>query len=432
MAEAANATSSPDFTARQFNPTQPNLVGSSFSIVWSTAMTRNSLYASPEKYRATTVATAYQYDKFLFPNGQILCDVGPLGPDLDAYCKTHFQRSWPAVILEIECSLAERLRGVEKRLPALEALLIDGQAPETLRPVFQDIIDTLSELVEHGCLNAQMRLGLLYLSIGRYFEPDDKAQRRGVEAILGAQRNGHPNAAFTLGDHYVEKGSLEDAFRFYKMGDQQGCAVCCYQLGQFAEYGFGEGAENLHAAFEFYKRSSKNFYPPATVRMIEMIMENEDSFMIAQSPIHLLTQAMDMGCAEAMLLLAQIYERGGMFGREPWLAASLFRRAAVAGNPSAQLKLGQILDGSDLVALPLAEDIEESIEWYYRVITDQNKSEVRGLAHMYLGRIYFRMRDFGSAQLQYEAAAALGVTDAEVMVKLVRDADDEFFGQELD
>lgn len=104
---------------------------------------------------------------------------------------------------------------------------------------------------------------------------------------------------------------------------------------------------------------------------------------------------------------------------------SLYRRAAVAGNSVAQLKLGQMLDGSDPVALPLAQDIHEAIEWYCRVTTDQNKPEVRGLAHMYLGGIYFRMRDFGGAQLQYEAAAALGVTDAEVMEKLVRDADDE-------
>lgn len=390
-------------------------------------MTSNILCASPEKYRATTVSTAFRYDKFLFPNGQILCGVRLLGPDLDAYCKTHFQRSWAEIMLDIECNLAGRLRGVEKRLPTLEKLLMDGQSPETLRLVFQDVIDTLTELVEHGCLDAQMRLGLLYLSMGKYFEPDDQAQRRGLKEILGAQRDGHPKAAFTLGDHYVERGNLKDAFRFYKMGEQQGCAVCCYQLGQFAENGFGEGPENPHVAFELYKRSSQNFYPPATVRMVEMIMENEDAFTIKESPIHLLIQAMDMGSDEALFLLAQIYEGGGSIRREPWQAASLYRRAAVAGNSAAQLKLGQILDGSDLGVLPIAQDVQEAIEWYRRVTADPNKPEARGMAHMYLGCIYFRMRNFEGAQLQYEAAAALGVTDAEVMVKLARDADDEAF-----
>lgn len=355
-------------------------------------MTSNILSVSPAKYRAPTVTTAYQHDKFLLPNGQILCGVGHVGPDLDAYCKAHFQRSWVEVILEIESSLAERLRGIEKRLPALEALLTDGQSPETLRPVFQDIIGTLSALVEHGCLDAQMRIGLLYLSIGEYFAPDGQAQKRGLEEILHAQRNGHPNAAYTLGDYYVEKGCLDDAFRFYQMGHQQCCGVCCYQLGQFAEHGFVGSPKDLHRAFDLYKCSSKNFYPPATVRMVEMLMEHGDVFSIPESPIHLLTQAMDMGCDEAMFLLAQIYERGGPFIREPWLAVSLYRRAAMAGNSAAQLKLGQILDGSDFASLPLAEDIQEAIEWYYRVTTDQNNPEVRGCAHMYLGKpLYGRL-----------------------------------------
>jgi hypothetical protein len=68
----------------------------------------------------------------------------------------------------------------------------------------------------------------------------------------------------------------------------------------------------------------------------------------------------------------------------------------------------------------------------FKIGGDRSQSETHGYFRPSLGRIYFGMQDFGSAELHYEAAAALGIIDAEVMVKLARDADDESFGQQLD
>jgi TPR repeat protein len=372
---------------------------------------------SPAQFRPTSYEIAL-YDRLKLPNGLRVGEVTKDISSLELYCQSHFSLDWISVKYEAILALSDRVFHVENQLPALEALLAAGQPPDSLRSVFCQILETLDELLSDGSLNAQLLIGMAHFRIGHFFDPEH-SESNGAEALDEAIRLGNKNGFFLLGDRYLATGKVQKAIDTYREGSEQGCSVCCYQLAQLIECGAGSLTKNAHAAFTLYRRAYEANYPPAGVSMVRLWLQSTEALPLPGEPALIVSDLMDMKCSGATMLQAELHERGGEGQYLPMSAISLYRCAAVQGDPAAQLKLASILSGSYQGELSMTPDENEAIQWYERVcgLTDCPPSLLRQ-AHMELGSLLMWRKMYEAAASIFYTAVQLGAPEAVQLQKL--------------
>jgi TPR repeat protein len=372
---------------------------------------------SPAQFRPTSYEVPL-YDRLKLPNGLRVGEVTKDIARLELYCQSHFSLDWISVKYEAILALSDRVFHVENQLPALEALLAVGQPPDSLRSVFCQILETLDELVSDGSLNAQLLIGMAHFRIGRFFDPEH-SESNGAEALHEAIRLGNKNGFFLLGDRYLVTGKVQEAIDTYREGSEQGCSVCSYQLAQLIECGAGSLTENVHAAFTLYRQAYEANFPPAGISMVRLWLRSTEPLPLPGEPTLIVSDLMDMGCKGATMLQAELHEYGAEGRYLPVSAISLYRCAAVQGDPAAQLKLASMLSGSYQGGLPISRDENEAIQWYERVcgLTDCPPSLLRQ-AHMELGSLLMWKKIYDVAASNFYIAVQLGVPDAVQLQRL--------------
>ncbi|MNE32566.1 Sel1 repeat protein [compost metagenome] len=263
-------------------------------------------------------------------------------------------------------------------------------------------------LVSDGSINAQLLIGVAHFSIGRYFS-SGQAERKGLEAIREAIRLGSTTGYFLIGDLFLEAGKVDDAIGAYEEGLKQGCSVCCYQLAQLTEKGVGSIVKDVQAAFKLYRRAYHENYPPAAVGMVRLWLRSTDELPLPFEPTVIIEEAQESGCSGASMLLAELHEFGYGARFRPVSAVSLYRCAAIQGDPDAQAKLADMLAGSSLSELPIIQDENEAQEWYLRICESvDNSPKNRAYAHMELGRLLMWKKKYFKAAHHFFNANQLG------------------------
>jgi TPR repeat protein len=375
----------------------------------------------------------YEFDSPLYyrltlPNGQRVGDISNDPLEIERYCQAQFRQGWLPLKFAALQALSARLSQIEGRISPLKALLNAGQPASTLRPVFHQIIDSLQTLVADGSLNAQLLMGAVQLSIGCYFSSglDD---RKGRDAVREAIRLGNPHGYFLLGDCFLEAGKVDDAIGAYEEGLSQGCRVCCYQLAQLTENGSGSIVRDVQAAFTLYRRAYHESYPPAAVGMVRLWLRSSEELPLPGEPTVIIEEAQASGCDGATLLLAELHESGEGGRFRPASAVSLYRCAAIQGDPDAQVKLADMLADSSLSELKITTDENEAQEWYLRVCAaDENSQRIRTHAHMELGRLLMWKKEYFKAAHHFFNAYQLGDASAGELQRLCEqqsDAEDQ-------
>lgn len=369
---------------------------------------------SPTQFRPFQIDTPL-YDRLLLPNGRRVGEISTDHEEINEYCLANFNESWHSLRFSALSVLADRLNEIQGRIPPLQALLEAGQPSDTLIPSFGHISEALQALANDGSIEALVILGMFQLSVGHHFMPG-RGLSKGRKTIREAIRLGSTCGHVLLGDSYLEAGEAEKAAGAYTEGYNQGCSVCCYQLAKLHEKGAGPIPRDQLLAFKFYRCAHENNYPPAAVAMVRLWLRSAEILPLPCDPTVLAEDAFASGCDGAGTLLAELYEVGDGARSNPLLAVSLYRCAAIQGDPEAQIKLADMLAGISHSDLPVAPDKNEAEQWYLRICgTSGLSSDLSSRAYFEMGKLLMWRRDYEGATHFFYKACQLGCAEASTL-----------------
>lgn len=211
-----------------------------------------------------------------------------------------------------------------------------------------------------GYLPAMNYLGYRLLSGEVSALGSDAAE--GLRWLEKAATAGDVKAASNLGwllteGKYVERDYSKAAFWLGRAASE-GLAVAQSMLGDLYRDGLGVDRDSLKAD-SLYSMAFENGLPDAAYKKADLNAGRYDSlsaegllkegryYYLRNAPslgVKLFYKAADMGNAEAMALLGDAYTRAIGVPYDHNLSLLYYTRAALAGNPSAQFVIGELLD----------------------------------------------------------------------------------------
>lgn len=261
-------------------------------------------------------------------------------------------------------------------------------------------LEELKEKAEGGDIAAMNYIGYLLLSGDEDTERDPAA---GLAWLIKAASLGDAKAASNLGWLYTE-GDLvgrdeAEGARWLKIAAGKGLPVAQSLLGDL--YRDGRGVErDTVTADSLYRQALRHGLRDAGYRLYALHADEypgmlpEDqleegrfyfSHGVPSEGVKLFYMAADKGSAEATAMLGEAYARGEGVPYDYDLSLKYYAEAAVAGNPSAQFVIGELLEifPDSLKNTEVAGDMPDDPGYWY------------------------------------EKAAAAGVTDAETATRLL-------------
>lgn len=199
-------------------------------------------------------------------------------------------------------------------------LLVSGS--EGVEPNVEEGLRWITLAAEEGDVKAASNLGWLYIE-GEFLQRD---LEQGVKWLSKAADAGLPVAKSILGDLYLEgKGLPQDSL----------AADSLYR--EAFEGGLGD------AGFKLYALNADSYARLAPSEMVEV----GKYYYLRSAPsegVKLFYLAADDGNATAMTLLGDAYTRGIGVPYDHALSLKYYVAGAMAGNPSAQFVLGELLE----------------------------------------------------------------------------------------
>lgn len=218
---------------------------------------------------------------------------------------------------------------------------------------------SLVEQAEAGDLEAMNYLGYLLLSGGEGMERDVDA---GIAWIVKAAGAGDVKAASNLGWLFVEgevvERDYEKGLRWLGEAAGKGLPVAQSLLGDLYRDGKGVAPDTLRAdslyreafdrgladaGFKLYALNAERY---ASLEPEEMVATGR-YYYLRSAPsegVKLFYMAADQGNPDALALLGDAYSRAIGVPYDYDLSLSYYIKAALAGNPSAQFVVGELLD----------------------------------------------------------------------------------------
>ena len=120
------------------------------------------------------------------------------------------------------------------------------------------------------------------------------------------------------------------------------------------------GAANLEKIFELYARSAELGHPVAQYNLAMMYSNGESVYVDYQQAVYWFKKSAIQEFAPAQYRLGEMYyfEKGGL-PRDLEKAVALFKQAAVADDPDAQMNLAMLLGTGE----GLPQDTEKALFW---------------------------------------------------------------------
>lgn len=376
------------------------------TLIKSTRIPRH-LIESPGQLKSNRV---FHEPSLILPNGKKVHEVQREGLDLDAYCQEQFGRPSTVVLEELKEELVERLDSAVEML-AIWMPAIKIGAP--LESMLCELEIEMTSVAKQGGLDAQLQLGMLYCSVGRFF---GHSEEEGVSWLLKAYGRNHTDAAAELGVYNLRQGSYQAAIKYFRTGDKRGCAFSRFKLAEFYRDGSASLEQNLSKAFGLFKRAAEQGHPLATVQMVEMYLADDCAYRLPAAPAELLQEAVADGSKEAMYVLADMYEYADHAPKNLPAALDLYQQAAYAGLPVAQLKMGKILETGEWGELLVEQSLDDAIDWYNQAARNSENPEVQKQAHIALVLIHNRLHDYAQVCIHVKEAAELGSVEAQKML----------------
>lgn len=223
----------------------------------------------------------------------------------------------------------------------------------------EEMVSRLKAAAEKGDTEAMNYLGYLYLS-GQEGVPTDSAE--GLLWLIRAAQKGDVKAASNLGWLYLEGDMLEkdeeEGAKWITTAADAGLPVAQSILGDL--YLEGRGVERDSAAADsLYMKAFENGLGDAGYKLYSLRSPGYDAlspeeqveeglyYYLRGAPsegVKLFYMAADKEDARALALLGDAYTRAVGVPYDYDLSLGYYLKAAVAGNPSAQFVIGELLD----------------------------------------------------------------------------------------
>ena len=221
-------------------------------------------------------------------------------------------------------------------------------------------------------------------------------------ATLNAAENGDAHAQFLLSYYYVddEQPDIEKSVAWLKSAAEGGHPLAQYVLGD--RYFEGVGVEeSLPKAVEWWKKAADQGEPNAQFRYGCCLVLGIKGIVDAnpECGLDLISEAAIAGDESAQLWLGNAYRDGEFVEKNHELSLTWFRSAAECGNTDAQRALGEIYSFG--VGVPADE--EKAISWF-RLAAEQGDAKSQGA----LAEIYWNRGDKGEAFFWAQEAAEQG------------------------
>ncbi len=283
---------------------------------------------------------------------------------------------------------------------------------------------------EHGCVGAQVRLGVHYLA------SEDHVQA--VKWLTCAAEHGRADVQFRLGKMYKTGDGVpqdwSESVKWFTFAAEQGDAEAQYQLGRmFRDGDDGPGvrilsrvlndegvSEDESRSVEWYTRAAGQGHASA---QDELGLMYEIGVGVSQDhaqAVEWYARAADQGHANAQYHLGEMYSSGRGVPKDEALAATWYTRAAEQGHADAQCELGVM----NYFGKGVPEDRTRSVHWFALAaeqgekappVAQRYRAAVRGdaKAQWKLGSMYHwddpgAPKDHAQAVHWYSLAAAQG------------------------
>ena len=243
--------------------------------------------------------------------------------------------------------------------------------------VEKDLVETVrlyKIAADQGDGYALTNLGRMYSHAEGGLERDDE---QAVKLWKLAAAKGVSQAQAALGrcyqfGHGGLDRDLDEAVRLYRLGAEAGDSLAQYQLARLLEKGNGNLQRDVTEAVRLYHLAADQGESEARIALGRMHEQGEypepgRNYTAARNLYHLAINNADDGmrCAQAMVWLGSLIERGLGGHQDFHEAAKLYRRAIIFGTPGATadaaFHLGRLYEQGLGVE---TRDVEEALRYY--------------------------------------------------------------------
>lgn len=243
-------------------------------------------------------------------------------------------------------------------------------------------IDYWKIAADKGITQAQRIISREYLS-GEYLEKDNEKARRYMEM---AAEQGDAEAQFYLGSYYISDLGFNDdqkCYEWFMKAAEQGYVEAEYAVGGCYEYELGV-KQDFVLANRWYQIAIVDGHARAAYDLGMNYLEGRGTEKNNELGIQNLVIASERGILEASRELASRYH----YGIPNYKGKDIFKDASEAKR----LATIAVKDDSDgkaqaLLAMIIEEDfnnIQESIEWYRKAVSNGNKEAMLRLSRIYV------------------------------------------------
>jgi TPR repeat protein len=184
----------------------------------------------------------------------------------------------------------------------------------------------------------QIQYGRALLAAGR----NDDA----MNALENAARADYPEAEFTIGWMHEagrlsdrEKPDFTNALRWYRMAATKDHARAVMAIAYQVENGLGDVKKSAETALEWYIKAAEQDYPPAQVKVGELLQAGRGVDRDYDGAIEWFSRAADLDYPEAHFQMGMVYESGRGVSKDKYTARSWYRSAEELGHEEAQERL---------------------------------------------------------------------------------------------
>lgn len=256
----------------------------------------------------------------------------------------------------------QQIRELERQVQALSQKLWSAPGSNKAIRKDRDDIDLEREYrkdAEHGDIEAQFKLGRMYIYSTGIPQSDSEAERW----LRRAAEQGHAAAQFELGKMYYNgKGlpkDLRQAVMWIRKAAEQGNADGQFFVGGFYAEGVGLEKDAVQAVV-WYRKAADQGHASAQYFLGGVYFRGRGVNRDYTQAAYWWRKAAEQGHAQAQNDLGWLYHEGNGVARDYGEAVAWTRKAAEQGNAYAQEGLGEMYEAGDGVA----RDWVQAYKWY--------------------------------------------------------------------
>jgi TPR repeat protein len=192
--------------------------------------------------------------------------------------------------------------------------------------------------------------------------------------------------------------------------NDEGNPIAAYYMGQM--YYLGQGvSQDINMAKMLYENAASVYYFPAMAQLGKILID-EGQY---ETAIPLLRQSALAGQMESVYILAEIYDKGIFFQKNPNKAFDYYKMAALGGDMKAQYQIGKMY----LAGVGTPQDYANAIKWLSRSANQGYLLAQIDLAELYANDKF--LKNISNAYAWYSIIAAFNFDEIGQKASMKRD-----------